>query len=189
MYQIGTPDIMIRVQAVFQLFCSQDCFTIQNAKSRKREIIQPNIYSRLPKYHDPSSSGSPDILFTRFHRFSMQKSRKGAKLCNDKSDGKEKVRTRFYFFMFIPNLKFQDPISNSFLPYPSVTDGRTGQAQTNMPPQLLRSWRHKTLLYIIILMIRVVPLFEPAYEIMVRFILRKVILQTRMRSHPVGLNV
>ena len=26
------------------------------------------------KYHDPSSSGSPDILLTRFHRFTMHKS-------------------------------------------------------------------------------------------------------------------
>ena len=29
--------------------------------------------------------------------------------------------------------------------------------------------------------------FEPAHEIMVLFVLRKLILQTRMRSHPVGL--
>ena len=27
---------------------------------------------------------------------------------------------------------------------------------------------------------------EPLHEIMVRFVLRKLILQTRMRSHPVG---
>ena len=32
-------------------------------------------------------------------------------------------------------------------------------------------------------------LFEPAHEIMALFILRKLILQTRMRSHPVELNV
>ena len=32
-------------------------------------------------------------------------------------------------------------------------------------------------------------LFEPALEIMVLFVLRKFILQTRMRSHPVGLDV
>ena len=31
--------------------------------------------------------------------------------------------------------------------------------------------------------------FEPAHEIMVLFVLRKRILQTRMRSHPVGLDV
>ena len=31
--------------------------------------------------------------------------------------------------------------------------------------------------------------FEPAHEIMALFILRKLILQTRMRSHLVGLDV
>ena len=31
--------------------------------------------------------------------------------------------------------------------------------------------------------------FEPAHEIMPLFVLRKLILQTRMRSHPMGLNV
>ena len=31
--------------------------------------------------------------------------------------------------------------------------------------------------------------FEPAYEIMSLFVLRKLILQTRMRSHPVGQDV
>ena len=47
-----------------------------------------NIYGSVPnvnhlghnmcaKYHDPSSSGSPDILLTRFHRFTMHKSKKG----------------------------------------------------------------------------------------------------------------
>ena len=30
--------------------------------------------------------------------------------------------------------------------------------------------------------------FEPSYEIMALFVLRKLILQTRMRSHPVGLD-
>ena len=30
---------------------------------------------------------------------------------------------------------------------------------------------------------------EPTHEIMALFVLRKLILQTRMRSHPVGLNV
>ena len=32
-------------------------------------------------------------------------------------------------------------------------------------------------------------LFEPCHEIMALFILRKLILQTRMRNHPVGLDV
>ena len=32
-------------------------------------------------------------------------------------------------------------------------------------------------------------IFEPAHEIMALFVLRKFILQIRMRSHPVGLDV
>ena len=32
-------------------------------------------------------------------------------------------------------------------------------------------------------------IFEPSHEIMVPFDLRKLIFQTRMRSHPVGLDV
>ena len=31
--------------------------------------------------------------------------------------------------------------------------------------------------------------YEPCHEIMALFVLRKFILQTRMRSHPVGLDV
>ena len=31
--------------------------------------------------------------------------------------------------------------------------------------------------------------YEPAHEITAHFVLRKLILQTRMRSHPVGLDV
>ena len=31
-------------------------------------------HSQYAKYHDPSSSGYPDILLTRFHRFTMRKS-------------------------------------------------------------------------------------------------------------------
>ena len=31
--------------------------------------------------------------------------------------------------------------------------------------------------------------FEPSHEIMARFVLRKLILQTRMRRHPMGLDV
>ena len=34
------------------------------------------------KYHGPSSSGSPDILLTRFRRFTMHKSKKDIVLSN-----------------------------------------------------------------------------------------------------------
>ena len=49
MYRNCMPDIMMLAQAVLQLFCSQGCFTTQNDKSRKREIIQSNMYRILPK--------------------------------------------------------------------------------------------------------------------------------------------
>ena len=54
------------------------------------EIIQPNIYRILPRViqviytldslyakYDPTSSGYPDILFTRFNRFTMHKLENG----------------------------------------------------------------------------------------------------------------
>ena len=50
----------------------------------------------------------------------------------------------FLVFIFIPHTKFQDPLSIGSKPSANVTHIRTdGQAQTNMSPQLLRSWRHK----------------------------------------------
>ena len=48
MYSNCLPDIMIQAQMLLQIFCSQGCFTIQNA-SQKRGIIQPNIYRILLK--------------------------------------------------------------------------------------------------------------------------------------------
>ena len=47
MYPNCMSDIMILAQAVLQTFCSQGCFSTQN-DSRKREIIQSNIYRILP---------------------------------------------------------------------------------------------------------------------------------------------
>ena len=75
---ICVPNIMILAQAVLQIFCSQGPKWVK-CLSLKREIIQWNIdrtlwkvnqviYTHVPKpyawHHDPSSSGSPDILFT-----------------------------------------------------------------------------------------------------------------------------
>ena len=82
-------------------------------QSRKREIIQPNIYRISPKvnqviytfrhalyanYQDPSSCGSPDILFTRFHRFTMQKSNKGHTAAT--SPTKKKIRDPLFSCLF-----------------------------------------------------------------------------------------
>ena len=49
MYPNSTPDIKILAEEVLQIFCWQGCFTIQKCQSRKREIIQPNVYGMLPK--------------------------------------------------------------------------------------------------------------------------------------------
>ena len=72
---------------VYETLCPQHMLAPKDnletrCQSRKRGIIQSNIYGNLPKvnrviytldtYHDPSTSSSPDILLTRFHRFTMQ---------------------------------------------------------------------------------------------------------------------
>ena len=62
-----------------------------------------------------------------------------------KKKKKKKIEIRvLLFFILIPHIKIQDPISNRSWLYVKCnpwTDGRThGQAQTNMPPQLLRIW-------------------------------------------------
>ena len=57
----------------------------------------------------------------------------------------KKIRVRLFFVLML-YIKFQVP-SSSFttnIRRNGQTDGRTdGQAQTNMPPQLVRSWGHK----------------------------------------------
>ena len=42
------PDIMNLAEEVLQIFMSKDCFTIQNVKIEKRDIIQANIYRNFP---------------------------------------------------------------------------------------------------------------------------------------------
>ena len=66
----------------------------------------------------------------------------------------KKIRVRLFFVLML-YMKFQVPSSSGSLvlqPTKGVTDRRTdgqtdrrteGHAQTNMPPQLLRSWGHK----------------------------------------------
>ena len=66
----------------------------------------------------------------------------------------KKIRVRLFFVLML-YIRFQVPSSNGSLvlqPTKGVTDRRTdgqtvrrtdGQAQTNMPPQVLRSWGHK----------------------------------------------
>ena len=67
-----------------------------------------------------------------------------------------------------------------------------------MSDQMQRLSQHAKTIFIVLVVIATVgiminlkktSLFEPAHEIMVLFVLRKLILQTRMRGHPVGLAV
>ena len=77
MYLNCKIDDIILVQAVLQIFCCQDCFILRNAKVGISQIFiefcQKLIRSSTAhlghnlcvKYHDPSSSGSPDLyLYT-----------------------------------------------------------------------------------------------------------------------------
>ena len=87
---ICEPNIMTLAQAVLQIFCSQGPLWV-TCLGLKREINQSNfdrilwkanqvIYIMYPKlyawYHDPSSSGSPDILCTRLLYYTKRQSRK-----------------------------------------------------------------------------------------------------------------
>ena len=49
MYLNCMIDAIILAQAVLQILCWQDCFTIPKCQSRKRVIIQSYIYRILPK--------------------------------------------------------------------------------------------------------------------------------------------
>ena len=75
----------------------------------------------------------------------MAESKKGHNFAIQEPTEK-KIRVRLFFVLMLYT-KFQVPSSSGFLvlqPTKGVTDRRTdGQAQTNMPPQLLRSWGHK----------------------------------------------
>ena len=55
---------------------------------------------------------------------------------------RKKIRV-LLFFILIPHIKFQDPMSNHSCPHAKCDPDMHGQAQTIMPPQLLRSWGHK----------------------------------------------
>ena len=83
------PNIMTLAQTVLQVFCSQDPLWVK-CPSPKWGIIQSNfdrilwkvnqvIYIMYPNcawYHDPSSSSSPETLFTRWLYYTKWQSRK-----------------------------------------------------------------------------------------------------------------
>ena len=78
----GSPDILLTRFHRFTLHKSKKGHNsvkfLQNfVKSSSGHLhLRHNLWA---KYYDPSSSGSPDILLTRFHRFTMHKSEKGDK--------------------------------------------------------------------------------------------------------------
>ena len=129
LYKMCMPNFMILSQAVLQIFCWQGLLWVK-CVSRKWGIIQSNIHRILRNVNQ--------VIYTMYLNCMID--------TNEKSDGKEKIQI-LLFFILIPHIKFQDPISNRSWPHAKCdprTDGRTdGQAQTNMPPQLLRSWGHK----------------------------------------------
>ena len=107
----GSPDILFKRLLKYTI-----------CQSGKREIIQPNIYRILPKlerpstpwtqnlyakYYDPSSSSSPDILFIRFHMFTMHKLKKRHNsTVTSPTDTKKKMGPLIFHACSIYNLKF-----------------------------------------------------------------------------------
>ena len=62
----------------------------------------------------------------------------------------EKKKKKIWVLLFsilIPHIKFQDSNSNHSWPYAKRNWQTHAEAQTNMPPQLLRSWGHKNSQY------------------------------------------
>ena len=79
------PSIMILVQVVIQVFCSQcpfwlKCLSLKKGhNSVKYSQSKSGHLHHVPKqyaYHDPISSGSPDILLTRLLYYTRCQSRK-----------------------------------------------------------------------------------------------------------------
>ena len=126
----GSPDILFAMLLYYT-----------KCQSRKREIIQPNIYRILPKlYQDIYTLDKiymPNIMMILAHAvpqiFCSQGSiglQKGHNSAMTSPTEKKNIRFRL-FFMFIPYIKFQDPISKGSWPYPSVTNGQTNGRRTD----------------------------------------------------------
>ena len=103
----------------------------------------------LPRKSVVRLTGRPDMALYVYRGRKTTIQTIQSKLQNPRTGEGKKIRVRL-FFMYMPHLKFQDSsISGSRVSQlPSITDIQTdgqtdGQAQTNMPPQLLRSCGHK----------------------------------------------
>ena len=102
-----------------------------------------NLYA---KYHnDPSSCGSPHILFTRLHRFT----KRGIALLWQDRRKRKSIRFRLFSCLFhILNFKIL-----SLRVFYRILVDRTGgqidgQAQTNTPTKLLRSWGNNKTIWV-----------------------------------------
>ena len=103
------------------------------------DIIQPYIYRILQKVNQViytlDTICMPNImtlvqavlLFTRFHRFTLRKSKKVHNSATRSSTEKKTTKTVPLFFMLVlyTCIQFQDSSSNGSWSYPNVTDRRT----------------------------------------------------------------
>ena len=150
---------MVLAQAVLQIFCWQDCFTIQDAKVKKgtqfsqlciefcQKLIRQVIYT-LDTICMPKIMILAQVLLLIFcwqGSIDLQwvSQRRGITL--PQQVWLRKKYRSCLFFMLVLYIEFQDPIYNSSWPFAmdGQPDGQMdGQAQTNMRPQVLQSWGH-----------------------------------------------
>ena len=155
------PRLCAWSQVVFQIFWFTILLYHTKCRSRKREIIQSNIYRMFPIVNQViytlNATCVPNIMILAqavLQIFCSQSSidllckneKRGITLQWQIQQEKKKIRVRL-FFMLIPYIKFQDPVSNRSWPYAKcfgqMHTGSDRRAQTNMPHQLRRSWGHK----------------------------------------------
>ena len=148
MYPNCMPDIMILAQVVLQVFCSQGCFTTQNAKvGNVNQVIytldiicERNIMILAQTVLELfCSHGSIGLQWQ-----SRKTIEKGAQLCNEVRRKRKKYGSSYFSYLFhISNFKL---LSLTVLDRTqSVTHARTDRPKPICPPQILRSWGHKNL--------------------------------------------
>ena len=150
----------------FSRYLDKIALLYEMPKSEKGDNSQSNIYRMLPKVNQViytlDTICVPNIMIlaqvvlqifcwqASIGLYWQSKKKKESRkrditLQREVRRNRKRIRV-LLFFILIPHIKFQDPISNRSWPYAKCdarTHGRTnGQAQTNMPPQLLRSWGH-----------------------------------------------
>ena len=146
-------NIRILAEAVLEIFCSQGC---SYTKCLCPKITQPKIYgidSKANQFiYNLVCNYMPNIRILALAVLQIFCSQSCSyiveKRHNSRStrpvEEKKYVSTYFSCTCHIYNFKILAEAVLEFLSCQSITDRRTdGEAQTNMPPQLLRSWGHK----------------------------------------------